>query len=375
MNVLAYVHLRNIHRSTGAGRVARQLVEHVARRDGVNVHILADARDYAAIIPQVGHPWSGYQYHFFSSDSSVQQAKWLVLNSPKAESFWQDVQIVHCTGESYVPTRNRQLVVTLHDAAYFDKGAHPANYATFKQQLKWRLLFAALSRTADLFHTVSNFSAERIATAFPAMRSRLKVIYNGVPSIFYDPVGSIGKEYLDGMGLSNQPYILLPGGLHFRKNADLVLKAWSVLKERVPDLKLVIAGHCDPAYAARASGLGPSVVLAGFVDDSCLAALYQAAQTVWFPSRYEGFGLPVVESMACGTPVVSSSSAAVPEIAGNAAILANPDSVSEHVDAVESLVNSGRLRAEMGQRGKKRAELFTWAAAAANLHQAYASLL
>lgn len=355
--------------------MARQLIEHVARRDGVNLRILADQHDFKAIIPKVGHPWTDYRYHFFSSDSSAQQAKWLLLNRPAAEAYWHEAQIVHCTGESYVPTRNCQLLVTVHDAAYFDKGAHPVNYSTLKQQLKFRVLFATLSRTVDMFHTVSNFSAERLAAAFPAMRSRLKVIYNGVSSVFHNPIDATGREYLENAGLKDERYILLPGGLHYRKNAELVLKAWPIMKERVPDLRLVIAGHCDPAYALRASALGESVMCVGFVEDVFLAALYHGAQAVWFPSRYEGFGLPIVEGMACGAPIVSSCCAAVPEIAGGAAILVDPDSVSENVEAVESIVSNARLRADLSQRGKKRAAVFTWSAAALSLHEAYASLL
>jgi glycosyltransferase involved in cell wall biosynthesis len=375
MNVLAYVHLRNIHQSTGAGRVARQLIEHIGQRDGVNLRVLADSRDYQAVIPKVGQPWSDYRYHFFSMDSSVQQARWLVLNKPKAETFWHEAHIVHCTGESYVPTRKCRLVVTVHDAAYFDKGAHRANYANWKQQLKWRVLFHTLARTADLFHTVSLFSAERLATAFPAMRSRLRVVYNGVAPIFHDAISTAGVDYLRRTGLAGRAYVLLPGGLHYRKNADLVLKAWPVLKEQMKDLTLVIAGHCDPVYAAAAFTLGKSVLFAGFVEDTQLAALYHGAQAVWFPSRYEGFGLPIVESMACGTPVLASSCAAVPEIAGGAVMLANPDVVSEHVDAVHCLINDARLRSDLSERGKKRARLFTWPAAAAGLHEAYSSLM
>jgi glycosyltransferase involved in cell wall biosynthesis len=375
MNILAYVHLRNIHRSTGAGRVARQLIEHLACRTGVNVHILADQADFHSVVPKVDRLWSEFPYHLFSNDTSVQQAKWVLFNRPPAESYWPQVEVVHCTAESYVPTCNSRLVVTAHDAAYFDRNVHPANGATVKQQIKWRTLFGTLSRSVDMFHTVSNFSAERLATAFPSIRSRIRVIYNGVSSIFRAPVDASGMEFLDRMGLTQERYILLPGGLHHRKNANLVLDAWPILRERIPDLRLVIAGHCDPQYAPRAAALGESVLRTGFIDDAHLAALYSQARVVWFPSRYEGFGLPVLEAMTCGAPVVASRCAAVPEIAGRAALLVDPDSLSGHVDAVESIVVSSQLRAELRQRGRERAEPFTWAASAAKLHEAYASLL
>jgi len=168
MNVLAYVHLRNIHGSTGAGRVARQLTEHVAQRGGVNVHILADESDHKAVVEKVGAPWTTFTYHLFSKDTSYQQARWLTFHNPVAEKYWPEAEIVHCTGESYVPTSRCRLIVTVHDAAYFDSGAHPNTFATMKQRLKWKFLYATLSRSADLFHTVSQFSAERLGSAFPA---------------------------------------------------------------------------------------------------------------------------------------------------------------------------------------------------------------
>ena len=374
MNVLAYVHLRNIHSSTGAGRVARQLTENVACRDQVNMHILADEADHNAIVPQVGLPWTSFPYHLFSSDTSKQQARWLLTHRPKAEAFWPEAQIVHCTGESYVPTAKSRLVVTVHDAAYFEHHAHRRNFANFKQQLKWRLLFATLARTVDVFHTVSQFSAERFATFFPSIRDRLRVIHNAVPERFFLPVNARGQEFIARHGLTGKRYVLVPGGLHYRKNADLVLRAWPVLRERASDVTLVISGHCDPALLARVEGL-KSVQLTGFVEDDELAALYHAAQVVWFPSRYEGFGLPVVEAMACGTAVVASNSSSIPEIAGKDALLVSPNSLEENVDALESVLKDSSLRARLGANGRKRAAQFTWPRAAAQLHELYSSLV
>ncbi len=94
LNLLAYVHLRNIHASTGAGRVARQLTEHLALRDDISLHVLADAADHARILPLVKMPWTEFSYHTFSSDTSRQQARWFAFHRPFAESFWPEAQIV-----------------------------------------------------------------------------------------------------------------------------------------------------------------------------------------------------------------------------------------------------------------------------------------
>jgi glycosyltransferase involved in cell wall biosynthesis len=214
-----------------------------------------------------------------------------------------------------------------------------------------------------------------LSAAFPSIRTRLRVIHNAVPERFLAPVGQAGEEFLERVGLARTRYILLPGGLHFRKNADLVLKAWPVLQERLPDVTLVISGHCDPRYSERAAVLGKSVVFTGFVGDDELCSLYHGSQVVWFPSRYEGFGMPVLEAMSCGAPVVASNTSSIPEIAGDAACLVNPHSVTENVEALEAILGDSKLQDSLRARGNLRARQFSWSKAAEQMHELYASLV
>jgi glycosyltransferase involved in cell wall biosynthesis len=274
-----------------------------------------------------------------------------------------------------VPTSKCRLVVTVHDAAYFDEGAHEENFANIKQLVKWRTLYATLARRVDVFHTVSHFSADRLAATFPEIRSRLRVIHNAVSPEFFEPAGDSGKLFLEELDLRDRPYILVPGGLHYRKNAELILRVWPILRQRVPDLTLVIAGHSNPDYEVRARTMDQSIVFPGFVTDTCLRALYHSAQTVWFPSRYEGFGLPILEAMACGAVVVASNCSAVPEVAGGTALLADPDSAHDHADALESMIEDSQLRSDLQKRGKKRAARFKWDSVASKLHEVYSDLL
>lgn len=375
VNLLAYVHLRNIHASTGAGRVARQLTEHLALRKDVNLHILADPGDHARIAPLVGKPWSDFAYHFFAHETSRQQARWYLLNRPRANDFWPAADVVFCTAESYVPTRHARLAVTLHDAAYFEPNAHRRDKSFSTQRLKWQLLYGRLAAKADLFHTVSQFSADRIGHFFPSIRSRIRVVHNAVTPHFFAPVTEAGRDYLAETNLANRRFVLLPGGLHFRKNAELVLEAWPLLRDRYPDLTLAVVNHSDAYYVERTRSFGERFRNLGFVSDEGLRALYSAAELVWFPSRYEGFGLPVIEAMACGTPVVTSRASSLPEIAGDAALLAPPDSPRVHVEAIESLLESGSARAEFVGRGLRRAQQFTWSQSAAKLKEYFEGLL
>jgi glycosyltransferase involved in cell wall biosynthesis len=305
LRLLAYVHLRNIHESTGSGRVARQMVEHLALRDDVKLRILADAADQRRILPLVGEPWTNFEYATFANDTSRQQARWLAMERPRAESYWPEADVVFCTGESYVPKRKARLAVTLHDAAYFEEGAHRTDRSFRLQQLKWRILFHRLSRRADMFHTVSQFSANRLSHFFPKMASRMRVVHNGVAPHFFEEVKEAGEDFLVEKKLNGRQYVLVPGGLHYRKNAELILRAAPMLLERFPDLVLAVVNHSNAAYAEQAHALSERVRLLGFVSEEALHSLYAAATVVWFPSRYEGFGLPVVEAMACGAPVVA----------------------------------------------------------------------
>ena len=375
MNLLAYVHLRNIYRSTGAGRTARQITEHLAQRSGIQLRVLADARDRDRFVPLAGNPWPNFDYSTFDRDTSRQQAQWFLFNRPAAEEYWPVADIVYCTGESYVPTRKAKLVVTAHDASYFEKDALERNASFWKTRLKWGLLFRKLEQKADLFHTVSHFSAERLAHHFPAIASRIRPVHNGVAPFFFEAVHDLGSSELQRLDLANCRYVLIPGGLHYRKNAELILETVPHLLRLFPELVIAVVNHTDPRYAAQTVGFGDRFRLLGFVSDEVLHALYASAAVVWYPSRYEGFGLPVVEAMASGAAVVASNSASIPEIAGDAALLADPSSRQAHLSALGDLLTDDAAKRHFSDAGRRRAQQFTWERCAAKLHEHFLALL
>ncbi|WP_198137715.1 glycosyltransferase family 1 protein [Terriglobus sp. TAA 43] len=375
MNILSYVHLRNIYRSTGVGRVSRELTERLHATPDVNLHVLADPADHARVIPLVGDLWQSYQYHFFKSDTSAQQLRWVLTNRPAAEHYWSEVDLVHCTAESYVPVRKARLVVTCHDAQHFEAGAHRQSVWLMKQRLKWRLLFARLEREVDMLQMISHFAAERTAHFFPNLRDRLCVVPNAASDSFFAPADEEGKAILHQLGVVGKPFVLVPGGLQFRKNADLILDAWPAIAAAVPDVVLVVINHVDETYLPRAKVLGDRCVLAGFQEERQLVALYQAATLVWFPTLYDGFGMPVIEAMASGTPVISSDTTGIPEVAGNAGVLLSPADAEAHVQTIVELLRDESARAALVERGRVRAADFTWDKSTAKLLAAFRSIV
>lgn len=375
MNILSYVHLRNIYRSTGVGRVARELTEHLARQPENHVEILADRGDYDRVIDKVGEPWTGYKYHFFRHDTSLQQMIWFAADAPSAEQFWPATDVVYCTAESYVPVRKARLAISCHDAQHFEPGIHKITPWLLKQRAKWRMLFDRLADEADLFHMISEYSAERTAHFFPRLRSRMCVVPNAASASFFQPPTELGKAVLTTLGIIGRPYLLVPGGLHHRKNADLILRAWPHLHQRHPELSLVVINHSNPMYLDRAKALGPSFILGGFQEEAQLVALYNAAELVWFPTRYDGFGMPVIEAMACGTPVISSDTTGIPEVAGDAALLLPPERMDDHVDAISGLLRDAPARQRMSELGRARAARYTWKNSAGQLAGEFMRLL
>ena len=167
VKVLSYVHLRNIYRSTGVGRVARALTENLARSTDIELQVLADPEDHRKVVDKVGEPWTSFRYHFFRHDTSRQQALWYLTNGPCAESYWPETDLVYCTAESYVPVRKARLVISCHDAQHFEPGVHKTSLWLLKQRFKWKLLFGRLAQKADLFHMISKYSAGAFLSEHP----------------------------------------------------------------------------------------------------------------------------------------------------------------------------------------------------------------
>lgn len=376
MNIMPYVHIHRIPNPSGVGRVIDQmLTTHAESFPDTNHRMLVSKKLYDTFSAQLPDFWQKQSYVTHALPSSLQQAIWIWGNTPVAEKYWPEVDVVYCPAESYVATKDAKLVCTIHDVAGFEPDLYPQDRDRRWHCRKWRSLFQKMERHADVVVTVSNFSAERIAHFFPGLEKKLRVIYNAPHSVFGDRVSEPLNREVETLS-KGMPYILVPGGLSLRKNAELILNAIPQLLSEIPDVKLIIAGSNSQNYLDRLNSINSeNIVLAGYVSDELLNALYDEAAAVWFPSRYEGFGMPVIEAMATGAPVVASNAASVPEVAGDAALLCGVDNAPEHVEALRSVLDSGQNRnKESRNRSQQQASKFTWKSSVQTLETIFQSL-
>ena len=251
-------------------------------------------------------------------------------------------------GRSQVP-----LVVTLHDLIPWVTGG----WRMAGERSRW-WLGRRLLRRADVVIAPSEATARDARNIADVSEDRLVVIPEGVAPGFV-PAEGAHLRVADRHGLT-RPYFVFVGALDVRKDPRALLLSWEVAKRAGANLDLVLAGAASrqaPAEMGAARRLG-------YLEHSALVDLYSAATCLLFPSRYEGFGLPILEAMACGCPVVTYRNSSLPEVAGDAAVLV-PDGDAEALGrAAAEIALSPELAARLRQAGLARAREFSWRKAA-----------
>ena len=263
---------------------------------------------------------------------------------------------LHLPGRSPCP-----LVVTLHDLIPWAWGGPRMRGERVRYMAAFRLL-----RRADAVIAVSEATAGDALRLHVTSRARVRVIPEAADPLFAPRQGA-AERVLEKWGVKD-PYLFFAGALDARKDPRSLLAAWSVARESRAELQLVIAG--DPGKQAPTAMDG--AVQVGRVDDESLADLYSAAACLVFPSRYEGFGLPCLEAMACGCPVAAFRNSSIPEVVDDAGILvADGDAVALGNAAVQALGQ----RERWSKAGLARARKFSWDKVARETISVYESLL
>lgn len=262
------------------------------------------------------------------------------------------------------PPVKAPLIATIHDLSYLivPEFAHPS--------LK-RYLESSVPRTlrrASHVIAVSEMTRQDIIERYHVEPSRVTTIYNGVDGWFYEPDRPAVERAIEHFGL-RRPYFIIVGTVEPRKNHLTLLHAFAQLYEKRKDVSLAIVGSpgwlSEPIIAEiEKSAMSMPVRYLRFVDDTWIPALYAGSVALVAPSWYEGFGLPVLEAMACGAAVITSDRGSLPEVASGNAILVPPGDVEELAASMERLLVDSALRDDLVRRGREHAGTFSWRAAA-----------
>src|SRR6185437_3137638 len=270
----------------------------------------------------------------------------------------------------------RKTVVAIHDLAHehFPEFFHPVEALRMKKLVRWT------AKRASHIMTISEFSAADIARRFDLPRERITVAHLAASPDFHPRDKAQSQEYLARKYGLTVPFILYVGRIQARKNLPRLVEAYARLRKQGLDAKLVLVGKKDwqseqLMEKIKELGLQDSVVFPGFVPFDDLPIFYNAAEVFVFPSFFEGFGLPVVESMASGVPTITSFGSSLEEVAGDGALLIDPRDTSSITDALAKVLGDSGLQRDLVARGLKRSKDFTTGNLAEKALAVYRSLV
>jgi glycosyltransferase involved in cell wall biosynthesis len=356
----------------GIGRYARELIRALARVDHTNRYVLFVPRDaYPDLIPFDWAP--NFSIRRAPLTERYLAALWHRARVPfPIEIFIGAVDVFYSPDFLLPPTFAARQVVTVHDLSYVRvPECFPAPLLNYLN----RAVPPSLARATMILADAASTQRDLIEV-YGIPREKIRVLYSGVEPRFCPDVPPAARARVQTL-TRGKPYLLAVGTLQPRKNYVRLLHAFARLlpnlQSPISNLQLIIAGARGWMYeeifetVARLN-LQDRVVFTEFVADDDLPALYAGAMLFVYPSLYEGFGLPVIEAMACGTPVVCSNTSSLPEVAGDAALYFDPRAVDALVHALSHALTDASLCATLRARGLARAKQFTWDHAARALH-------
>ncbi len=282
-----------------------------------------------------------------------------------------DVLHVQYTAPPFCPV---PVVATIHDLAF----EHMPETFTRRGSFQLKLTVRRTAQRAARIATVSEYSRWDLLRTYRLAPEKVAVTYNGVESHFTSALTqNEANEVRKQFGI-DRDFLLAVGSLQPRKNLVRLIRAYARLRSEVPNFspQLVIVGRklwlADEIFAEiRRQRWAEDVILTGYVDDADLPKLYRQATAFVYPSLFEGFGLPPVEAMACGTPVVTSNVSSLPEVTGGAALLIDPMDQGSIESALLTIIQDQGLRKRLREQGIEQAKKFTWQAAAEKTLQLY----
>lgn len=351
-------------RISGIGRVTEKLIAHLGETDRRNHYLLFFQQP--ELEEKYGRRWRSYP------NLETVLVPWPIFSPTgqlKLPHFLKklDLDIFHSTNY-LIPLllRGPKLVVTIHDLIplKFPHFTPRAKKTRYNFLFRWILLRCA--RKADTVIAVSRRTRNDLIEHLGLEEEKIAVIYNGVDGNYHPLTPAAVRARLkEKWGLA-PPYVLFVGRFDPYKNVVGLIRDFKLFLNAGPgDLKLVIAGHYDPRYPeafriVRELGLASRVVFLDKLDEEDLIYLYNGSRVLVQPSYYEGFGLPPLEAMACGTPVICSNRGALPEVVGEAALIVDPDEEGSIARALGRIFSDEGLSSKLREKGLERSKIFTW---------------
>jgi len=289
-----------------------------------------------------------------------------------AGHLWEQLYLPAISGKRLLWSPNNtgplavsRQVCTMHDIIPVE---HP-EWFNVRFAAWYKYLLPRLTRRVSHLIAVSQFTKDRIVECFGVNPDRITVVWNGVDSQFRPRTASEVEQVRQALGIRTPRYLLSLGSLEPRKNLRRLFSAWDRAKRELPeDLSLVVVGSKGAPRVFEDAGITEvpaGVHFTGYAQQEHLPALYSGALGLVYPSLYEGFGLPPLEAMACGTPVITSNTTSLPEITGGTALLVDPLDVDAIAGAILRLVRDEDLRSLLRTKSLLHAAPLTWDASAA----------
>ena len=359
----------------GIGRYTRELVRALATFEtDLKFHLFVMGQEAGSLpnAPAENFTWksSRISYDWFAR-------LWHRASLPlHVENWVGDVCLYHATDFTLPPVRkSTSTILTVHDLSFIR--APETATKTLRDYLN-RVVPSSIRR-ADHVLADSESTRQDILEIYGTSPDKVSVLYSGVESRFLPVTGKNEIERVrQKYGLGAEDFIFSLGTVQPRKNYGRLVEAFHRLDRQ--DMLLVIAGGkgwLEETFYQKLDELDlrDRVKMIGFADDLDLPALYSAASVFAFPALYEGFGLPPLEAMACGTPVVTSNLSSLPEVVGDAGIQVDPYNVDAIADALDTFLNDTQLANRYQTRGLERAKMFSWEQSARQLFNNYLALL